>query len=105
MTEYVRKCSEYQKQKMITFKELGLCKCGNKALPDKRSCQICLDKSRKWYQEHGKERYKTKRSYREQNGLCLTCGKPTDGKTCNRCLEKNKIRYVNFYGEKRTIIS
>lgn len=102
MTEYVLKCSEYQKQKIKTFRELGLCKCGNKALPDKRSCQECLDKSKRWYQTKGHMRYIEQRAFRKQNNLCVTCGENiVAGQTeCKCCSEKRRARYLRFYERK-----
>lgn len=99
-SEYVRKRSEYQKATVARYKELGLCKCGSKALPDMRSCQSCLDKSKKWYQERGRMKYLERRKAREKQGLCVTCGinPVSDRKTCKECAEKERIRYVRLFG-------
>lgn len=97
--ECMRKASEKQKEDVAFFKNLGLCKCGNKALPDQRSCQECLDKSRQWYKKTGRIKYIDNRRDRISTGVCATCGKSkTIGfLTCEECREKQKRRYHEFY--------
>lgn len=92
---------EYQRENIKVFREMGLCKCGNKPMKGMRSCQKCNEKSKEWYRRTGKFRYASKRAERKEQGMCVTCGmkRATEGVECTECAKKHRDYVFNLiYG-------
>ena len=75
-----------QRRWQIKNKELGLCvQCGAKVEDGHSRCPACCQKEKNKYAEL------------RDNGICIGCGKPSDGKVyCKQCREW----YRNYYAER-----
>ena len=88
--KYREKSNERLRKRYHDRKDAGKCvRCGlTWAEPGKTCCQKCLDKGKiekKRYDPNG-EKHRAVRDYRKANGLCIDCGRPTDGHSrCSRC--------------------
>ena len=92
--EYAAKFREMSKARLKAMyherKDAGMCvRCGlTWAEPGKTCCQKCLDKGKiekKRYDPNGDKR-RALREFRKANGLCIDCGRPSDGHSrCRRC--------------------
>lgn len=73
------------------YKSMGICTYCHKenALPNRVYCGKCAKHISEYGQAHKAQRNKNNRDImarRRQNGLCVTCGKPTNNGTyCNEC--------------------
>lgn len=88
--QYREKSKARLKAMYYERKEAGMCvRCGKTwAEPGKVCCQKCLDMGKiekKRYDPNG-EKHRALRDYRKANGLCIDCGRPSEGRTrCRRC--------------------
>lgn len=96
----IEKRREYRRRHSDKKAAAGLCRCGRVPTVGLKSCQRCLDESRK--RDVGKS------ARRREKGLCLLCGKvPTWGNKCDSCrltarayLQRNKRKVMEAYGGK-----
>ena len=97
--ECLKKQMDYQRGNIKLFREIGLCKCGNKPVKGKRSCQECLDKSKEYYWKSGRMKYIERRAVRKSKGDCVVCGKrkATYGLRCKECTDRDRINKFNLY--------
>ncbi len=87
------KFTQYRKQRQEN-RPPETCSCGEKSVPNKRSCQKCLDRAKA-------------RKANIPLGYCKTCAKPTESKKtiCDACLAKRrqrrqqiKLEVLEYYG-------
>jgi len=98
MNNHAKLCRELYQH----YSENGICvKCGQAwSEAGKTLCRPCAKKIRDREKnkdptgELKRERMKKLREERRSAGLCIMCGKPTDGihVQCNKCLEKARER-------------
>ena len=98
--------------------ENGICTTCHKAIAVKghTSCLSCLDdfkiiyerrraRGNLWHQRHRKElnaTHRVKYAYMKEHGLCVVCGRKTDGKVrCTRCNAKNNEKQRRIYAKLR----
>lgn len=105
MGDIRRNNAKVAKQRRDRLRALGMCqRCGRTwAEPGHSMCKACLVKHRsETTTDSQKQSAKARRLAREAAGLCIDCGKPTDGKKrCQRCRELQRYRTLKWKITKR----
>lgn len=93
------------KEDYIFWKNLNRCiRCHSKdayTMNGRARCAVCAEKEREYNRTRDKTEYlarkakrqREKNAQRREQGLCISCGKPTQGHSlCNACLAKDRRR-------------